>query len=552
MKDVLERLTRLEAVLSDAAPPLPPGRASQLCREAVALGRSFAHLDDMVVVGIAGGTGVGKSTLINALAGDRITADGARRPTSDRIVVYQHRASAFATRLPREVLPVEERRHDSDDLRRVVILDLPDPDSIREQHRRMLDLVLPQTDLLLMVTDPSKYGDRTFHDLVASTLHAAENKCIVFNKIDLIEPLYGARSAEVLEDLLRDLADKLGRSGAAPALRTFALSARRAFDARRAHETPCAGFTELTAMLQALREEKLRRRIKRRNLDAAFGHLCSGVRAELDHPRCARDIAQYAEMLDHAARDLDAHGDALVAKHFAGRAFRVLRAALSGRRVAAWSFAARSLARLLRLRFTAAPPEAELLGEKLRAHGRRIARAAHHLHGEFERMWSGGMPPPPGAAPLDWDLRARLDALAAAERPRRFWWVFLAAAAVVLFFAARPGLKDVLAGLREGRTLSTLLGPFLLSVPEQLLAYLHPAFLLFWLLVFAGGYVAVVALSLARVEHDAERDIAHLAAELREALSRAAREHIAPLRAAHEAVERRMTALRAVLDAPRP
>jgi predicted GTPase len=43
---------------------------------------------DAYVVALVGGTGVGKSSLLNALAGEEITAASPRRPTTDHAVAW--------------------------------------------------------------------------------------------------------------------------------------------------------------------------------------------------------------------------------------------------------------------------------------------------------------------------------------------------------------------------------------------------------------------------------------------------------------------------------
>ena len=54
--------------------------------EAQVVARTIAerqgYPSDLYVLGLAGGTGVGKSTLLNAIAGADISAAGARRPTT--------------------------------------------------------------------------------------------------------------------------------------------------------------------------------------------------------------------------------------------------------------------------------------------------------------------------------------------------------------------------------------------------------------------------------------------------------------------------------------
>ena len=46
---------------------------------------------EALYVGLIGGSGVGKSTLINAIAGEQISRPSDRRPFTDKIVTYRHK-----------------------------------------------------------------------------------------------------------------------------------------------------------------------------------------------------------------------------------------------------------------------------------------------------------------------------------------------------------------------------------------------------------------------------------------------------------------------------
>ncbi|PID61072.1 MAG: hypothetical protein CSB44_08370 [Gammaproteobacteria bacterium] len=113
-----------------------------------------------LVAGLFGGTGVGKSTLLNRLAREPVARASAERPTSRDITVYVHR-SVNVDRLPEE-LPLARMRtslHQRAEYRNVLWVDMPDFDSIESSHRELVDLWLPHLDVVLYVVSPDRYRD---------------------------------------------------------------------------------------------------------------------------------------------------------------------------------------------------------------------------------------------------------------------------------------------------------------------------------------------------------------------------------------------------------
>ena len=120
----------------------------------------FSGNDRPLIVAFFGGTGVGKSTLLNRLAGEKIAKTGIERPTSREITVFLHR-DLSTDRLQRH-LPLERlqiARHNNDNRRRVVWIDMPDIDSIEESNRRLVLRCLPFVDVLIYVVSPERYRD---------------------------------------------------------------------------------------------------------------------------------------------------------------------------------------------------------------------------------------------------------------------------------------------------------------------------------------------------------------------------------------------------------
>ncbi len=113
-----------------------------------------------LIVAFFGGTGVGKSSLLNRLAGADIARVGVERPTSHEVTLYLHQDYQLAA-LP-EDLPMHETRisYHHDDRRRLIAwLDLPDIDSVEARHRRLVEAWLPYVDWLIYVVSPERYQD---------------------------------------------------------------------------------------------------------------------------------------------------------------------------------------------------------------------------------------------------------------------------------------------------------------------------------------------------------------------------------------------------------
>jgi GTP-binding protein EngB required for normal cell division len=157
------------------------------------------------ILALAGGTGVGKSTLLNAIAGERVSAASARRPTTSDTIAWvpSSRARELAGLL--HWLGVSEvREHSGGALAEVAVLDLPDFDSVVPEHRDRVDALLPRVDAVAWIVDPEKYMDQVMHgSYLREFAPRLRRQIVVLNRSDLLSPADGSRVVEDLRGQLR-------------------------------------------------------------------------------------------------------------------------------------------------------------------------------------------------------------------------------------------------------------------------------------------------------------------------------------------------------------
>lgn len=157
------------------------------------------------VVSLAGPTGAGKSSLFNALAEDDVATIGARRPTTSSATAAIWGGEESDELL--DWLAIPSRHYiegGDDDLDGLVLIDLPDFDSIHQAHHAEADRVLQRSDVFVWVTDPQKYADARLHEDYLSTLaHHQSVMMVVLNHIDRVPaPEDVARLKENLSSLI--------------------------------------------------------------------------------------------------------------------------------------------------------------------------------------------------------------------------------------------------------------------------------------------------------------------------------------------------------------
>jgi GTP-binding protein EngB required for normal cell division len=166
------------------------------------------------VVALAGGTGSGKSTLFNALSGATFSPPGVTRPMTRHVHACVWGMQGAAPLL--DWLGVQRRHRyarasvlDSgeSDLDGLILLDLPDHDSVVTASMAAVDRLSKLADMVIWVLDPQKYADAAVHNryLIPLAGHAGVFT-VVLNQIDVLS----AQQARECDEDLRRLLDHEG------------------------------------------------------------------------------------------------------------------------------------------------------------------------------------------------------------------------------------------------------------------------------------------------------------------------------------------------------
>lgn len=197
MRRRLDLLGELIHLTEQRVPPELTTRAREIAQRA----DQRLALGEQTVVALAGATGSGKSSLTNALAGTGIATTGVRRPTTSQSLAISFSAT---NRELLDWLGIPSRHEvpaPEPGLASLVLLDLPDHDSVVSAHREEVDRLVELVDQFVWVLDPQKYADAAVHDGYLRPLaQHSDVVTVVLNQVDRL-PADGV--AECLGDLRR-------------------------------------------------------------------------------------------------------------------------------------------------------------------------------------------------------------------------------------------------------------------------------------------------------------------------------------------------------------
>ncbi len=203
--DALRNTRRDIAAVEFPFPSAGRTKAEDIKRKAVdqldqhLIPRVVEHSSPAVVV-VAGSTGSGKSTIVNALLGENLTAAGVLRPTTMQPHVFHHPLDADLLSSAARKARVTPSEHIP---RGLAVVDSPDIDSLVGENRAVARELLDAADLWVFVTTAARYGDAMPWDILREGADRGAAIAIVLNRV----------TVDVAAHVRRDLVERLRREG---------------------------------------------------------------------------------------------------------------------------------------------------------------------------------------------------------------------------------------------------------------------------------------------------------------------------------------------------
>lgn len=227
--------------------------------------------DSYLMVGLLGGTGVGKSSLLNALARAPIASASHRRPHTDQVLIYRHAGAPLPAGVDGHSFPWADLTHEVEGIRQIILCDLPDFDSLLAKHREQVLDFLEHLDILVWVVSLEKYADEKFYAFLRKVPKARRNFYFVLNKADqLFDHSQSERGYRELAAATAQFSRHLHNHGISQPV-IYALSAREG--AHGGAVSPWNQLWNFRNQVFYLRDTKELTAIKAANLDVEISRL---------------------------------------------------------------------------------------------------------------------------------------------------------------------------------------------------------------------------------------------------------------------------------------
>ena len=226
-----------------------------------------------IIVAMLGGTGTGKSSLVNAILGKKVVQSGNVRPTTNQPLLIC-RPNLQPQDWGIDTSAIRVVHCDSPALDRLVLLDCPDPDTTEDATDQASNLAklraaVPYCDVLLVTGTQQKYRD---HDVLDELAQAAPGARLIFVQTH----------ADRDDDIRADWADALSKHYTTGKI--YSVDSVSAL-ARQDEGEPLQGdFAELYSLLTAELSEETAIRIREANYVD---------RAEMVISQCREDLQQH-------------------------------------------------------------------------------------------------------------------------------------------------------------------------------------------------------------------------------------------------------------------